>query len=104
VTLGDQATNNLALVFHELATNAAKYGALSRATGSVAVRWQVNSCNLSITWNETGGPAVAAPAKKGFGSALVDTTIVRSGGAIESTWHQHGLSVRITIPLNSLGR
>jgi len=102
VTLGDQATNNLALVFHELATNAAKYGALSRATGSVAVRWQVDGDNLSVNWDETGGPMVAAPAKKGFGSALVDTTIVRSGGAIESTWHQQGLSVHITIPLNSL--
>jgi two-component sensor histidine kinase len=102
VSLGDQATNNLALVFHELATNAAKYGALSRATGSVSVRWEVDGDNLSVNWNEIGGPKISAPAEKGFGSTLVETTIVRNGGTIESDWQPEGLSVRINVPLGSL--
>jgi two-component sensor histidine kinase len=86
VTLGDQATNNLALVFHELATNAAKYGSLSRATGSVSVRWQIDGGNLLVSWNEIGGPTITVPVQKGFGSTLVETTIVRSGGTIASDW------------------
>jgi two-component sensor histidine kinase len=102
VSLGDQATNNLALVFHELATNAAKYGSLKRATGSVSVQWQKDGGNLSVNWKEIGGPKVSAPAAKGFGSTLVETTIVRSGGTIASDWQPEGLSVSLSVPLSSL--
>jgi two-component sensor histidine kinase len=102
VTLGEQATNNLALVFHELATNAAKYGSLSRSSGSVTVRWETDGVDLSVHWKETGGPGLSAPVKKGFGTTLVETTIVRSGGTIESDWQPEGLSVRINVPLGSL--
>ena len=102
VALGEQTTNNLALVFHELATNAAKYGSLSRSTGSVTVQWEIDAVNLSVYWSEVGGPPATVPAKKGFGSALVETTILRSGGTIVSDWQPEGLSVRISVPLNGL--
>lgn len=102
VALGEQATNNLALVFHELATNAAKYGSLSRSAGSVSVQWEIDGADLSVRWNEIGGPLIPLPAKKGFGSTLVETTIVRSGGTIASDWRPEGLSVRICVPLRSL--
>jgi two-component sensor histidine kinase len=102
VTLGDQATNNLALVFHELATNAAKYGSLSVPTGSVSAGWETDGENLSVNWKEVRGPKISAPAKKGFGSTLVETTVVRSGGTIASTWQADGLAVSLSVPLISL--
>ena len=102
VSLGDQATNNLALVFHELATNAAKYGSLRHATGSVSVNWQKDGDNLSVNWKEVGGPKVSKPAAQGFGSTLVENTIVRSGGTIASNWQPDGLSVHLSVPLSSL--
>jgi len=102
VTLGEQATNNLALVFHELATNAAKYGSLGRTTGSVTARWEIDGGDLSVRWKEIGGPKISAPASKGFGSKLVETTIIRSGGTIASDWQPEGLSVLLTVPLGSL--
>jgi two-component sensor histidine kinase len=102
VSLGDQATNNLALVFHELATNAAKYGSLSVSTGSVSVAWLIDGDKLLVNWQEVRGPKISTPGTKGFGSTLVETTIVRSGGTIESNWDPEGLSVRLMVPLNSL--
>ena len=102
VALGEQATNNLALVFHELATNAAKYGSLSRSTGLVTVGWETDAESLSVRWTEVGGPRISTPDNKGFGSTLVETTIVRSGGTISSDWQPEGLSVQISVPLSSL--
>jgi two-component sensor histidine kinase len=60
------------MIFHELATNAAKYGALSAATGRVMVGWTVADGVLSITWRESDGPTVTAPTRKGFGSTLIE--------------------------------
>jgi PAS domain S-box-containing protein len=62
----------LGMIFHELATNAAKYGALSAATGRVMVGWTVADGVLSITWRESDGPTVTAPTRKGFGSTLIE--------------------------------
>jgi two-component sensor histidine kinase len=54
--LGERAVNNIALVFHELATIAAKYGALTVDSGRVAVDWQIHDGMIALTWKETGGP------------------------------------------------
>lgn len=64
----------MALVFHELATNAVKYGALSNETGKVAVTWTYDAASgaLRLAWTETGGPAARAPRRKGFGSRLIE--------------------------------
>ncbi len=104
IHLGERATNSIALIFHELATNAAKYGALSVADGSVSVIWKVGGANLDLTWREEKGPEIEPPAKTGFGSTLVENTIASHGGSLERTWSPHGLSVHIKIPMDHLSR
>jgi two-component sensor histidine kinase len=75
VSLGPRAALALSLAVHELATNAAKYGALSREGGQIEIRWTVEGNQepaLLLRWRETGGPAVASPTRKGFGSHLIE--------------------------------
>ncbi|MEK1873952.1 MAG: sensor histidine kinase, partial [Rhizobium altiplani] len=62
----------LSLVVHELATNATKYGSLSSETGKVSIVWRKERERVDLTWTESGGPAVDAPARKGFGSVLIE--------------------------------
>ncbi len=100
--IGQHAINNLALVFHELATNAAKYGSLSSTAGSVNVHWVADEQTLDLVWEEAGGPSTVPPDKIGFGSKLVSTTIERSGGRMDYDWRPNGLRVRLRLPLKSL--
>jgi two-component system, chemotaxis family, CheB/CheR fusion protein len=66
-------------VFHELATNAAKYGSFSQRTGTVDLDWSLHTRNgqslLTVTWRERGGPETSAPTTKGFGSELIERAI-----------------------------
>jgi two-component sensor histidine kinase len=66
----------LSMIVHEIATNAAKYGALSNDTGKVALDWEVITENaqrkLRLVWTESGGPLVTAPVQRGFGSRLIE--------------------------------
>ncbi len=73
--LAAQRALALALALHELATNAAKYGALSTPEGQVAIRWSLAGEALSLTWTETGGPAVRAPDRSGFGMRLLQRSL-----------------------------
>lgn len=82
VTLGERAVNNIALVFHELATNASKYGSLTKDDGVVAVDWTMRDGTIALEWREIGGPPVAVPERKGFGSSLVERTVADRGGKI----------------------
>lgn len=102
LAIGEQATNHLALVFHELATNASKYGALSRDGGGVSVSWSVDADTVVIDWIEMGGLDVTEPATPGFGTKLVEITIERIGGSIERDWRPDGLRVRIGLPAVAL--
>lgn len=102
VALGERATNGIALVLYELATNAAKYGALSNGVGTVHVGWQTGDTDLVLTWRETGGPPVRPPARKGFGTTLIDGTIADLGGSLRYDWQPAGLEVGVTAPLNRL--
>ena len=102
VRIGEHATNNIALVFHELATNAAKHGALSHDDGTVRVRWTLDNDVVVVDWEERGGPAVAQPAKKGFGSTLVRSTLTSLGAEIVHHWDADGLRGVITAPLAKL--
>lgn len=103
VSVGEHATNAIALVFHEMATNAAKYGALSTEGGSVTIDWSIEDERLKLLWRETGGPEITSePAPSGFGTSLVTNTITRQGGTIATTWHLKGVQVQIALPLNSL--
>jgi two-component sensor histidine kinase len=67
----------LSMALHELATNAAKYGALSNATGRVRVRWNVSQTTLHLEWLESGGPEVSPPSRRGFGSRLLQDGLSR---------------------------
>ncbi|MGD9847244.1 MAG: HWE histidine kinase domain-containing protein [Pseudorhodoplanes sp.] len=102
VELGDTAISSLALVFHELATNAAKHGALKNDKGTVDISWSESDGRLAIRWIEQGGPTVSPPVRKGFGSTLVEGTIARLGGAIGNEWLPGGVQATISIPVKQL--
>lgn len=104
IDLGEHATNSIALILHELATNAAKYGALSVDHGSVSVTWEVAKENLHLRWREDNGPEISPPTKKGFGSALVGRTIAGHGGTLDYAWFPRGLTAHIRIPIGEVGR
>jgi len=99
VVIDDRSTTPLALLFHELATNATKYGALGHADGQVTVSVNRGDTNTTIAWTERGGPAVAQPARAGFGSQLIEMSAVRQlGGTVVRDWRAEGLAVRVTMP------
>jgi PAS domain S-box-containing protein len=81
VSLSEHTAGGMALAFHELATNAIKYGALSAETGSVAIAWKVEGPQFSMTWRETGGPPVVAPTSEGFGGLVIRQSVAREKGA-----------------------
>jgi len=103
VPLGMRATNGLALVFHELATNAVKYGALAGDGGTVGIDWTIADGGLDIRWVERGGPPLAGPpATRGFGTELVRRTTNGLRGTLDHDWNADGLRVRIRVPAASL--
>jgi two-component sensor histidine kinase len=89
----------IAMLLHELATNAVKYGALSVDGGSVAIAWEVRDDHLSLRWAERGGPAVAPPTRQGFGSRLLESSTVTVGGKAELDFTPEGLRALIELPL-----
>ena len=95
----------LGLLFHELATNAAKYGALTRGDGRVEVVWQVRGDEgaeeLEIDWREYDGPPVVAPTRRGFGSRLIERSLQgQLGGEAKLSYAPEGVCCRIRLPLN----
>lgn len=104
VVIGATAVTSLALALHETATNAVKYGALSKPTGTVRVTWQVEDGNLDIVWEETGGPEIGSSERTpGFGSFLTRRSIVdQLAGQIEHDWQRGGLNLRVRIPVSKL--
>lgn len=103
VRFGPRAATPLALVFHELATNSAKYGALSTGDGTVAIEIERRDDDAVIAWREQGGPEIEAPETQGFGSRLVTFAISRQlAGDISHHWEPGGLHTVITLPLGRL--
>lgn len=97
---------SLAMAFHELASNAAKYGALSTDTGALAISWTVShrsDAMLHFVWSETGGPPIAeAPSQRGFGSILIERTLSHEMDAVvRQEFRRSGLHCAIDIPLTS---
>jgi two-component sensor histidine kinase len=104
VRLGDRSINGFALVLYELATNAAKYGALTVEAGSIQVRWRLEQNRVVLTWQECGGPVIdGEPTKQGFGSVLSRNTVVgQLGGTLRHDWHPAGLLVTVSVPFENL--
>ncbi|WP_245306100.1 HWE histidine kinase domain-containing protein [Bradyrhizobium sp. LTSP849] len=100
--VGERATNNIALVFHELATNAAKYGALSSEGGTVRVTWTIADQDLHLVWQESGGPLASPPASQGYGSRLVAATVSGLSGKLDYDWARQGLKAEMRFPLASM--
>ncbi len=96
VVIAPEAVQSLGMVFHELATNAAKYGALSVVLGKVEVLWEIQpNGDLRILWKETDGPPVLKPSKRGFGSTLIGGAVESQfGGSVNYQWHAEGLCCR----------
>ena len=100
-----RAVEMLTLAFHELATNAAKHGALSVPGGRIEVRWSLRCTKggtrmADITWQERGGPPVSPPASRGFGSQLLERGLMHDlGGTVKLHFHPEGLECRICLPI-----
>jgi two-component sensor histidine kinase len=105
VEVGPQSMNVLALVIHELATNAVKYGALSSPTGVVTIGWKSGDARIVLNWVESNGPALtASPVSHGFGTVLATKSIRALRGTITPTWLPAGLSVEIELPSDVLAQ
>jgi PAS domain S-box-containing protein len=97
----------LGMAFHELATNAAKYGALSSAAGRVEVDWRIDRENalLTITWRELGGPLIEAEPTPGFGSRLLRQIITRElAGQLDIRFEREGVRCIMAMPMGSAGQ
>lgn len=103
VDLGPKATLSLSMILHEMATNAIKYGSLSGEAGRVSLRWTIEPEDegpmLVVTWQERGGPPAAEPTRQGFGSRLIRTGLVGSGG-VELRYRPEGLHAEFRAPLS----
>jgi PAS domain S-box-containing protein len=104
--LAPAAAQSIAMAVHELATNAAKYGALSAPLGQVAVRWGASvDRGLEIVWEESGGPSVARPARQGLGTSVIQRSIRdQLGGSVRFDWRAQGLRCEIAVPIDQIGR
>ena len=104
VALGVKATTSLALVLHELATNAAKYGAFCNQDGRLSVRWEMSSDTLSLHWLEEGTSGTPTGlGREGFGSKLARATVTgQLGGTIAYEWRDDGVRISIIASLDRL--
>ncbi|MGH6823258.1 MAG: PAS domain S-box protein, partial [Methylocella sp.] len=102
--IGGNAITSVALVMHELATNAAKYGALSCPGGYIHIDWSVKKDELLLTWKEHGGPSLDGPAEReGFGNSLVRRIVTgQFGGQLSYDWKPQGLTIRLSVPVERL--
>ncbi len=105
VVLDPQRALALGMGLHELATNAAKYGALSAAGGHVSVSWELRKVGeetrLTLAWQETGGPAVAPPTRRGFGTQMMTRGLAREmDGEVVLSFPEAGACCRMDVPLS----
>jgi PAS domain S-box-containing protein len=93
----------IALVLHELVTNAVKYGALSQPSGRIAVSWQYRQDELTLQWEESGGPAVQPPTTKGYGTKVINASVMQQlGGHVDFSWQPHGLRFVMVAPIGAV--
>ena len=106
IALSGSVMTSFALLLHEFATNAAKFGALSTPTGRVDVRCSEAGDRFVLQWTERGGPRIDGPAgAEGFGSLLARASVERQlGGEIVRDWQPEGLTIRLSLALDRLAR
>jgi two-component sensor histidine kinase len=98
--LEPNAAQSVAVILHELATNAAKYGALTAPNGQVVLEWSHEADGqLTLRWKELGGPPVRQPTRKGFGRRVIEQMIAQQKGNAHFDWRGEGLVCEITLPV-----
>ena len=104
IAVGAEAATNIALIMHELATNAAKYGALSAPGGRIHISWALVKGRLVLTWEEKGGPVIMAPPERtGLGSVLARRSVSGGlGGDLTFRWNSTGLMVLVSAEMGRL--
>lgn len=107
ISIGSKQALSLALALHELATNAMKYGALSRPGGRIDITWSVDDVDrkptFTFNWQEAGGPPVSVPETKGFGTVLISRALKADfAGTVEVTYDPAGLQCRLTTDVENL--
>ena len=93
------------MIFHELFTNAAKYGALSNSDGYITVTWSVShdgKSRLHLIWQEHNGPAIDRPQRKGFGTILIEGVALDLGGRVDIDYDPRGLVLKMVVPLRTV--
>ena len=108
IEVGPDAAQSIGLAFHELATNASKYGALSVPEGVVTIRWRHTDAErrgLRIEWSESGGPRVSEPTRTGFGSVVIRRTVAQSlNGEVTHEFRPDGVFWAIEVPIEAIRR
>jgi PAS domain S-box-containing protein len=100
LVLEPKSAQTIAVVLHELTTNAVKYGALSVPTGRLLIEWTRGETELVIRWSETGGPLVKPPSRQGFGTRVVGRVVqAELAGKLQVDWNPGGLVFELTTPL-----
>jgi two-component sensor histidine kinase len=103
IVLRPQSAQAIAVVLHELTTNAVKYGALSAPSGRVGVEGSCEETHLVIRWSETDGPPVEPPERQGFGTRVVNRIIQSElDGKLRFDWNPEGLACEIIIPVEQI--
>ncbi len=103
ISLQPATAQGLALALHELATNAAKHGALSSPGGKIALDWQLEGDALTLHWAENGGPSIAQPTSRSFGLKVIVASIEQQlGGKSSFDWNSQGLRCVFSIPRSEL--
>jgi CheY-like chemotaxis protein len=96
--LAPELALHVALILHELVTNAHKYGALCTPAGTVSLSWKMEQDHLLIHWVETGGPRVVEPSRRGFGTALIERSLKAEGGQARVSYEESGVCWTMTLP------
>jgi PAS domain S-box-containing protein len=105
VPIGGNAVTSIALLLHEFATNAVKYGGLSSPTGGVHVKWTIAADEVVLIWSESGGASLdAEPESNGFGGKLAQGMTAQLGAKMSREWLPEGLTIRWTAPLEQLAK
>ena len=98
-----ESVTTLALLLHEFATNAAKYGALSNHMGRIDIDCSEDGEQVTVSWKEAGGPPVSPTQEQGFGSVLAAATVRgQLAGDLTREWRPEGLFIRLTLPRGKL--